>query len=206
MVISSSQASDVDDPIGRLQQLVDGLLHTLSLLLQHEPHRQPRQGADDQGQALADAEALYVEPIVVVVADHVLRALEHKMGIVAEPEDVQHQHIPQVHDGPQQEPTPLWNGVFLATCIASAVGTTAMAFLANKPFVMAPGMGLNSFFAVIAGNIAAMLNTGYESAFQAALVIILVEGIVFILLSVFNIRDKIVHAIPLGVRLGIGPC
>ena len=101
--------------------------------------------------------------------------------------------------------TPLWNGVFLATCIASAVGTVAMAFLANKPFVMAPGMGLNSFFAVIAGNIAAMLNTGYESAFQAALVIILVEGIVFILLSVFNIRDKIVHAIPLGVRLGIGP-
>lgn len=101
--------------------------------------------------------------------------------------------------------TPLWNGVFLATCIASAVGTAAMAFLANKPFVMAPGMGLNSFFAVIAGNIAAMLNTGYENAFQAALVIILVEGVVFILLSVFNIRDKIVHAIPLGVRLGIGP-
>ena len=80
-----------------------------------------------------------------------------------------------------------------------------MAFLANKPFVMAPGMGLNSFFAVITGNIAAMLNTGYENAFQAALVIILVEGIVFVLLSVFNIRDKIVHAIPLGVRLGIGP-
>ena len=101
--------------------------------------------------------------------------------------------------------TPLWNGVFLATCLASALGTVAMAFLANKPFVMAPGMGLNSFFAVITGNIAAMLNTGYENAFQAALVIILVEGIVFVLLSVFNIRDKIVHAIPLGVRLGIGP-
>ena len=48
--------------------------------------------------------------------------------------------------------TPLWNGVFLATCIASAIGTVCMAFLANKPFVMAPGMGLNSFFAVIAGN------------------------------------------------------
>ena len=42
----------------------------------------------------------------------------------------------------------LWNGVFLATCIASAIGTFAMAFLANKPFVMAPGMGLNSFFAI----------------------------------------------------------
>ncbi len=66
-------------------------------------------------------------------------------------------------------------------------------------------MGLNSFFAVVAGNVAAMLNTDYTSAFQAALCIILVEGIVFLLLSVFNIRDKIVHAIPLGVRLGIGP-
>ena len=101
--------------------------------------------------------------------------------------------------------TPLWNGVFLATCIASAIGTVCMAFLANKPFVMAPGMGLNSFFAVIAGNVAAMLNTDYTSAFQAVLCIILVEGIVFLLLSVFNIRDKIVDAIPLGVRLGIGP-
>ena len=50
-----------------------------------------------------------------------------------------------------------------------------------------------------------MLNTDYTSAFQAVLCIILVEGIVFLLLSVFNIRDKIVTAIPLGVRLGIGP-
>ena len=86
-----------------------------------------------------------------------------------------------------------------------SVGTLVMAFLANKPFVMAPGMGLNSFFAVIAGNVAAMLNTDYTSAFQAVLCIILVEGIVFLLLSIFNIRDKIVTAIPLGVRLGIGP-
>ena len=101
--------------------------------------------------------------------------------------------------------SPLWNAVFLATCIASAVGTTCMAFLANKPFVMAPGMGLNSFFAVICGNMAALLNTDYTSAFQATMCIILVEGVVFLLLSVFNIRDKIVTAIPLGVRLGIGP-
>ena len=50
--------------------------------------------------------------------------------------------------------TPLWNGVFLATCIASAIGTICMAFFANKPFVMAPGMGLNSFFAVVVANIA----------------------------------------------------
>ena len=101
--------------------------------------------------------------------------------------------------------SPLWNGVFLATCLASALGTICMAFLANKPFVMAPGMGLNSFFAVIAGNIAAMLGTDYTTAFQAALCIILVEGVVFLALSVLEIREKIVQAIPLGVRLGIGP-
>lgn len=101
--------------------------------------------------------------------------------------------------------TPLWNGVFLATCLASAIGTICMAFLANKPFVMAPGMGLNSFFAVVVANIAVINDTSYDNAFQAALSIILIEGIVFILLSVLNVREKIVTAIPLGIRLGIGP-
>ena len=52
--------------------------------------------------------------------------------------------------------------------------------LANKPFALAPGMGLNSFFAVVVGNIAAMTGMTYVASFQAALVIILVEGIVFI--------------------------
>ena len=99
----------------------------------------------------------------------------------------------------------LWNGVFLATCIASAAGMFCMAFLANKPFAMAPGMGLNSFFAVVVGNIVAMTGMSYVASFQAALVIILVEGIVFIFLSLFNIREKIVDSIPLGIRLGISP-
>ena len=99
----------------------------------------------------------------------------------------------------------LWNGVFLATCIASAIGTVCMALLANKPFVMAPGMGLNSFFAAVVANIAAMTGFTYLQSFQSALVIILVEGVVFIALSVFNVREKIVEAIPAGVRLGIGP-
>ena len=101
--------------------------------------------------------------------------------------------------------SPLWNGVFMATCLASAVGTFCMAFLANKPFVLAPGMGLNSFFAVVAGNIVAMTGMTYLASFQTALIIILVEGIVFIVLSIFNIREKIVDAIPLGIRLGISP-
>ena len=99
----------------------------------------------------------------------------------------------------------LWNGVFLATCIASAIGTLCMAFLANKPFVMAPGMGLNSFFALVAANVAMMTGMTYLESFQSALVIIFIEGIIFILLSLFNVREKIVQAIPLGVRLGIGP-
>ena len=99
----------------------------------------------------------------------------------------------------------LWNAVFMATCFASAVGMFSMAFLANKPFAMAPGMGLNSFFAVVVANIVAMTGMSYVASFQAALCIILVEGLVFIVLSVLNIRDKIVQAIPLGVRYGIAP-
>ncbi|MBQ7481799.1 MAG: NCS2 family permease [Lachnospiraceae bacterium] len=99
----------------------------------------------------------------------------------------------------------LWNGVFMATCIASAVGTICMAIYANKPFAMAPGMGLNSFFAVVVTNIVAITGSTYVESFQAALCIILIEGFVFLILSVLNIREKIVQAIPLGIRLGIAP-
>ena len=99
----------------------------------------------------------------------------------------------------------LWNGVFMATCVASAIGMFCMAFLANKPFAMAPGMGLNSFFAVVVGNIVSITGMTYVASFQAALVIILVEGIVFTILSLFNVREKIVESIPLGIRLGISP-
>lgn len=99
----------------------------------------------------------------------------------------------------------LWNGVFLATCIASAVGMFVMAFLANKPFALAPGMGLNSFFAVVVANIVSITGLSYVDSFQAALCIILIEGILFFILSIFNIRDKIVDAIPYGVRMGISP-
>ena len=72
----------------------------------------------------------------------------------------------------------LWNGVFLATCIASALAMFCMAFLANKPFALAPGMGLNSFFAVVVSNIVTLTGMSYVQSFQSALVIILLEGIV----------------------------
>ena len=101
--------------------------------------------------------------------------------------------------------SPLWNGVFMATCLSSAVGCFAMAFLANKPFALAPGMGLNSFFAVVVGNVAALTGMDYIQSFQSAIIIILMEGILFIILSLFNIREKIVESSPLGIRLGISP-
>ena len=67
--------------------------------------------------------------------------------------------------------SPLWNGVFMATCIASAIGTFAMAFLANKPFVMAPGMGLNSFFAVVVANLAALTGMTYVASFYCDVIL-----------------------------------
>ena len=70
----------------------------------------------------------------------------------------------------------LWNGVFMATCIASAIAMFCMAFLANKPFALAPGMGLNSFFAVVVTNIVGLTGMTYVESFQAALIIILIEG------------------------------
>lgn len=99
----------------------------------------------------------------------------------------------------------IWNGVFLATVISAGIGCICMAFLANKPFAMAPGMGLNSFFAVVVSNIVAITGLSYVESFQAALCVVLIEGIVFIILSVLNIREKIVEGIPLGIRLGISP-
>ena len=99
----------------------------------------------------------------------------------------------------------LWNGVFLATCIASGIGTLAMAFLANKPFAMAPGMGLNTYFAIIVSGIVAATGMSYLTSFQTALVVVLAEGIIFILLSLFNVREKILNGIPLPIRKGLGP-
>lgn len=99
----------------------------------------------------------------------------------------------------------LWNAVFLATCVASGIAMICMAFVANKPFCLAPGMGLNSFFAIVVTNIAAVTGMTYVASFQAALIIILAEGIVFVVLTLCNVREKIVEAIPLGVRLGIAP-
>ena len=102
--------------------------------------------------------------------------------------------------------TPLWNAVFMATVLSSAIGTFVMAFAANKPFAMAPGMGLNSFYAAVVANISVIAGgISTEQSFNAAQCIILLEGIIFLVLTFMNVREKIVEAIPYGVRMGISP-
>lgn len=91
--------------------------------------------------------------------------------------------------------------VFTATVIASVVGTLAMALYANLPFALAPGMGLNAIFAYT-------ICLGMGIPWQTALAAVLVEGIIFIFLGFFNIREAIINAIPMAVKhaisVGIG--
>ncbi|SJZ71361.1 NCS2 family permease [Garciella nitratireducens] len=94
-----------------------------------------------------------------------------------------------------------WGGVFTATIVASVIGTLAMAFLANYPFVLAPGMGLNAFFTY-------SVVLGMEKPWQYALTAVLIEGIIFIILSFFKVREAIFNAIPMNLKkavsVGIG--
>lgn len=86
--------------------------------------------------------------------------------------------------------------VMLATCISSAIGTFLMAFLANYPFGLAPGMGLNAFFAfTICGSM------GYS--WQAALAAVFISGCIFIVITVTGVREAIVKAIPLSLKSAI---
>ena len=91
--------------------------------------------------------------------------------------------------------------VLLATAISSFIGTACMAFLANLPFALSAGMGLNAFLAYTV-----VLGFGYS--WQVALLAVFVEGIIFIGLSLTNVREAIFNAIPLnlkrGVSVGIG--
>lgn len=91
--------------------------------------------------------------------------------------------------------------VFTATALASFIGTLLMAFLANYPFALAPGMGLNAYFAYTV-----VLGMGYK--WEVALTAVFVEGIIFIILSLTNVREAIFNAIPrnlkAAVSVGIG--
>ena len=92
------------------------------------------------------------------------------------------------------------NGVFAATVLASALATFIMAFLANYPLVLSAGLGLNAYFAytVCLGELG-----GAPDAFTVALTAVLVEGLIFIALSVFKVREALVNGIPINLKLGI---
>ena len=87
--------------------------------------------------------------------------------------------------------------VFTATALAGIVGCVAMALIGKLPFGLAPGMGLNAFFVY-----SVCLGMGYS--WQFALTAVLIEGFIFILLTVTNVREAIVNAIPLSLRNAIG--
>ncbi|MBR0147035.1 MAG: NCS2 family permease [Eubacterium sp.] len=92
------------------------------------------------------------------------------------------------------------NGVFLATALASAIATFIMGFLANYPIALSAGMGLNAYFAftVCLGDL-----KDEPDAFRIALTAVLVEGIIFILMSFFKFREAIVNSIPRNLKYAI---
>ena len=110
-------------------------------------------------------------------------------------------YILAVNPGMLSETGMPFGGVFTATAIASAIATLVMAFLANLPVALAPGMGLNAFFTYTV-----CFGMGCTPAF--ALTAVLLEGLLFILLSVFGVREAIINSIPASLRkavaVGIG--
>lgn len=86
--------------------------------------------------------------------------------------------------------------VFTATALASFIGSLLMAIFANYPFALAPGMGLNAFFAYTV-----VLSMGYR--WQVALTAVFIEGIIFILLSLTSVREAIFNAIPLNLKAAV---
>ena len=104
---------------------------------------------------------------------------------------------PSVLSATGMDPT----AVLIATCLASFVGTMCMAFMANLPFALSAGMGLNAYLAYTV-----VLGMGYS--WQVALLAVFIEGVIFILLSLTNVREALFNAIPLelkkAVSVGIG--
>ena len=86
--------------------------------------------------------------------------------------------------------------VLLATAIASFIGTACMAFMANLPFALSAGMGLNAFLAYT-------VVLGYGYSWQVALLAVFFEGLLFIVLSLTNVREAIFNAIPLNLKRGV---
>ena len=89
------------------------------------------------------------------------------------------------------------NAVLIATCLASFIGTVCMALMANLPFALSAGMGLNAYLAYT-------VVLGQGVAWQTALFAVFIEGIIFIIMSLTNVREAIFNAIPLTLKKGVG--
>lgn len=87
-----------------------------------------------------------------------------------------------------------WQGVFIATILASIVGTVLMGLLANYPFALAPGMGLNAFFAY---------SVASKIGWQGALALVFIEGVIFIVLSATKFRTVLINSIPMSLKAAI---
>lgn len=87
-------------------------------------------------------------------------------------------------------------GVFIATALAAAVGSALMGFLGNYPFVLAPGLGINAFFSYTV-----VLMMGYS--WQFALLTVFIEGIIFLILSITSVREKIFNIIPFSLKAAV---
>lgn len=86
---------------------------------------------------------------------------------------------------------------FVATCIAAAIGSAAMALFANLPLALAPGMGLNAYFAF-------SVVKGMHVPWETALGAVFISGVGFFLISIFRLREWLINAIPISLKLGIG--
>ena len=93
------------------------------------------------------------------------------------------------------------NALVIITCLASALGTFLMAVLANYPIALAPGMGLNAFFAF--GVVLNMKINGQPVTWQMALAAVFIEGAIFAALTLTNIREAIMNSIPKSLKIGI---
>ena len=94
-----------------------------------------------------------------------------------------------------------WNAVFAATAVSAAFATMIMAFFANYPVVLAPGMGLNAYFSYTVCD--QLAKNGITDPWHVALTAILFEGIIFIILSIFKFRETLVNRVPKNLKLGI---
>ncbi|MCI8624123.1 MAG: NCS2 family permease [Provencibacterium sp.] len=90
----------------------------------------------------------------------------------------------------------VFNGVFFATCISAFIGTALMGLLARMPFAQAPGMGLNAFFTFT-------VMIGMQITYPQALAIVFISGCLFIIITVFGLREAIIRAIPKNIRIAI---